>query len=302
MSAISASSEAQSLLAAETKHRSEWSQAWRRFAANRMAVAGLVVVILLVLMAIFAPLIAPYDPITGYFSGHARRRTDAGNIPWALITCPVICLSRVILRHTRSAARRHPRHLHLRDHRRDGRRAGRLLRRLGGPGALAHYRHAYGLSDHCPAHRPGLRARTQLADHDRRHRHDRLVTLRSRRPGGRHESAPAGLYYGGTGHGRQRIARIIWRHMLPNVLGPVIVLASLGVGSIIILEAALSFLGLGVRPPTPSWGGILADGRAYHLALSAYLHLSRLMIVITVLAFNFIGDGLRDAIDPRDSE
>jgi len=94
--------------------------------------------------------------------------------------------------------------------------------------------------------------------------------------------------------------RLIWRHIVPNVLGPVIVLASLGVGGIIILEAALSFLGLGVRPPTPSWGGILADGRAFILR---YPHISifpGVMIVLTVLAFNFIGDGLRDALDPHE--
>jgi ABC-type dipeptide/oligopeptide/nickel transport system permease subunit len=93
--------------------------------------------------------------------------------------------------------------------------------------------------------------------------------------------------------------RIIMHHILPNVLGPVIVLASLGIGSIIILEAALSFLGLGVRPPTPSWGGILADGRPH---LLRYPHISffpGLMITLTVLAFNFVGDGLRDALDPR---
>ena len=88
--------------------------------------------------------------------------------------------------------------------------------------------------------------------------------------------------------------------MLPNVLGPVIVLASLGVGSIIILEAALSFLGLGVRPPTPSWGGILADGRAFILRYPHIAIFPGIMIVITVLAFNFIGDGLRDALDPKD--
>jgi peptide/nickel transport system permease protein len=94
-------------------------------------------------------------------------------------------------------------------------------------------------------------------------------------------------------------ARIIWRHLLPNVLGPVIVLASLGVGGIIILESALSFLGLGIRPPNPSWGGILAEGRAF---ITTYPHISiapGLMIVLTVLAFNFLGDGLRDALDPR---
>lgn len=94
--------------------------------------------------------------------------------------------------------------------------------------------------------------------------------------------------------------RIIWRHVVPNVLTSVIVLASLQVGSIIILESALSFLGLGVRPPTPTWGGILADGRAFILRYPHIAIFPGLMIVITVLAFNFIGDGLRDALDPHD--
>lgn len=96
--------------------------------------------------------------------------------------------------------------------------------------------------------------------------------------------------------------RIIARHVIPNVLGPVIVLASLSVGSVIILEAALSFLGLGVQPPTPSWGGMLSEGRGY---MRDYPHLSiapGVMIFLTVLAFNLIGDGLRDALDPRQRE
>jgi peptide/nickel transport system permease protein len=97
-------------------------------------------------------------------------------------------------------------------------------------------------------------------------------------------------------------ARIIVRHMLPNVLGPIIVLASLDVGSIIILESALSFLGLGIQPPTPSWGGMLAAGRilmrnAPHIAVAPGI-----AITITVLAFNLLGDGLRDALDPRQRE
>lgn len=97
-----------------------------------------------------------------------------------------------------------------------------------------------------------------------------------------------------------RDRRIIWRHVIPNVLTSVIVLASLQVGSIIILESALSFLGLGVRPPTPSWGGILADGRAFILRYPHIALFPGVMIVITVLSFNFIGDGLRDALDPFD--
>jgi len=94
-------------------------------------------------------------------------------------------------------------------------------------------------------------------------------------------------------------ARIIGRHILPNIVGPVIVLASLDIGSIIILESALSFLGLGVQPPTPSWGGMLSAGRslmrnAPHIAIAPGV-----AIVLTVLAFNLLGDGLRDALDTR---
>lgn len=97
-------------------------------------------------------------------------------------------------------------------------------------------------------------------------------------------------------------ARIIFRHVLPNVLTPVIVLASLGIGGIIILEAALSFLGLGVQPPTPSWGGMLTDGRAFILIYPQIAIAPGVMITLTVLAFNLVGDGLRDALDPRQKD
>ena len=99
-----------------------------------------------------------------------------------------------------------------------------------------------------------------------------------------------------------RDGRIIFGHMLPNVLGPIVVLGSLSVGSIIILESALSFLGLGIQPPNPSWGGMLSDGRAY---IRQYPHIAvapGALITVTVLAFNLIGDGLRDALDPRQRE
>ncbi len=93
--------------------------------------------------------------------------------------------------------------------------------------------------------------------------------------------------------------RIIFRHILPNVLGPVIVLATLGVGGIIILESSLSFLGLGIQPPTASWGGILADGRSLIRQFPLITFFPGMMIFFTVLAFNLLGDGLRDALDPR---
>jgi peptide/nickel transport system permease protein len=93
--------------------------------------------------------------------------------------------------------------------------------------------------------------------------------------------------------------RIVLRHILPNTLAPIIVLASLGIASAIIAGAALSFLGLGIRPPTPDWGEMLSNSRAY---LSSAWWLSTfpgLAIVIMVMSINLLGDGLRDALDPR---
>ncbi len=93
--------------------------------------------------------------------------------------------------------------------------------------------------------------------------------------------------------------RIILRHLIPNALAPVIVAATLGIGNTIVLEAGLSFLGLGVQPPTPSWGTMVADGRSHLLNAWWITTFPGLAIVFTVLAFNLVGDGLRDALDPR---
>jgi peptide/nickel transport system permease protein len=96
--------------------------------------------------------------------------------------------------------------------------------------------------------------------------------------------------------------RIIFRHLLPNALAPVLVAAVLGVAGAILTESALSFLGLGVQPPTPSWGNILADGRA-NLDIAWWLSVfPGLAITVTMLAYNLFGEGLRDALDPRLSE
>ena len=95
--------------------------------------------------------------------------------------------------------------------------------------------------------------------------------------------------------------RIIVGHMLPNILGPLIVLATFGVASAVILEASLSFLGLGVRPPVPSWGDMLNAAQSPTVLLDVqWLWVSpAVAIAITVLAVNFVGDGVRDAFDPR---
>jgi ABC-type dipeptide/oligopeptide/nickel transport system permease subunit len=96
-----------------------------------------------------------------------------------------------------------------------------------------------------------------------------------------------------------RPTKILFGHVLPNALGPIIVQATFGIPAAILFEAFLSFLGVGIQPPTPSWGSMAADGLtalriAPHIVLVPAIALS-----ITLMAFNFLGDGLRDALDPR---
>ncbi|WP_412027513.1 oligopeptide ABC transporter permease [Deinococcus yunweiensis] len=93
--------------------------------------------------------------------------------------------------------------------------------------------------------------------------------------------------------------RIMFRHILPNALGPIIVATTLAVGSGIMLESALSFLGLGVQPPTPTWGNLLNYASQWLQSAPWLALFPGLMILITVLSVNFLGDGLRDALDPR---
>jgi peptide/nickel transport system permease protein len=93
--------------------------------------------------------------------------------------------------------------------------------------------------------------------------------------------------------------RIIFRHILPNALAPVFVTATLDVASAILVEAGLSFLGFGAQPPAPSWGNILTEGRTYIFDAWWLTVFPGMAILITVLSFNLLGEGLRDAIDPR---
>jgi peptide/nickel transport system permease protein len=92
---------------------------------------------------------------------------------------------------------------------------------------------------------------------------------------------------------------IIFREMLPNVLSPVIVAVTLNVGQAILYEAALSFLGLGIQPPTPSWGNMLNNAREIIYTSPALAVIPGLLILVVVMAFNFLGDGLQDALDPK---
>lgn len=93
--------------------------------------------------------------------------------------------------------------------------------------------------------------------------------------------------------------RIVWTHLLPNTLGPVIVVATFGIPRAIFAEAALSFIGLGIPPPSPSWGTLVNDGFRFISAAPHLVLTSTLAIAITMMSFTFISDGLRDAFDPR---
>lgn len=96
--------------------------------------------------------------------------------------------------------------------------------------------------------------------------------------------------------------KVIFKHMLPNAIAPIIVMATLGMAGAIITESSLSFLGLGVQPPTPSWGQMLSKGRTIIRQAWWVSTFPGIAIMITVLSFNILGDGLRDALDPNMSE
>ncbi len=296
----STTSAASAQLISETAHRSEWSQAWRRFCANRIALGGLVVILLLALMAIFAPFISPYDPIDEIFRG-MRGGSPTLAHPFGYDHLGRDLLSRVIFG-TRVALL-------------VGLLATGIAVTLGVViGAVAGYLGSWEdtlisrVIDTLMAFPiiallvvlaavlgPSLVTTVVVIGVTGWARFARVVRADIM-------SLKATDFVTAARAVGVRDWRIIWRHLLPNVMGPIIVLATLGIGGIIILESALSFLGLGIRPPNPSWGGTLADGRAFILRFPHIAFFPGLMIVITVLAFNFLGDGLRDALDPRERD
>jgi peptide/nickel transport system permease protein len=93
--------------------------------------------------------------------------------------------------------------------------------------------------------------------------------------------------------------RIMLRHVLPNVVSPIIVATTLSIGNVILIESVLSFLGLGIQPPLPSWGNMLTNAQELIWQAPVLAIYPGLLIFVTVIAFNFLGDGLQDAMDPR---
>ena len=95
--------------------------------------------------------------------------------------------------------------------------------------------------------------------------------------------------------------RVLFRHVLPNILGPAVVIITTMVANVIIAESALSFLGFGVKPPTSSWGSMMKDGQAYLANAPHLVILPGVLIMMAVFGFNMFGEGLRDALDPKDA-
>ena len=96
-----------------------------------------------------------------------------------------------------------------------------------------------------------------------------------------------------------RMPRIIWRHIAPNIMGPMIVQGTMAIASVIISAAGLSFIGMGIQPPSPEWGAMLAQGNNFIRTTPHLVIFPGLAIVLSALSFNLVGDGLRDALDPR---
>jgi peptide/nickel transport system permease protein len=283
--------------------RREWLVFLRRLAARRTALFGLVVVVVVVLTAVGAPLISPFDPIeqdlgdlrlkapgfrdaggrvhplgTDHLGRDLLARVIHGARPALLVGFAAVAISGLI-----------------------GMAAGLISGYFGGRTddvlmRLADIQLAFPFILLAIAVigvlGPSLKTIIIVIGVSSWVVYARIVrgavlTLRER------EFVQAARALGG-GDGR-----ILLRHILPNAFTPWLVVATLDMARVIVLESALSFLGLGVQPPTPTWGGMLADGRVYISTAWWLATFPGLAILVTVLGINLFGDGLRDTLDPR---
>jgi peptide/nickel transport system permease protein len=284
-------------LAAAAAHDTPWRGSARAFARNRLAVLGLILIAVLYLVALFAPVLAPFDPAA---QGPLDQRWSAPSATHPLGTDQ---LARDVLSRVLHGAR-----VSLSV----GLVAVAISTTLGVfVGALAGYLGGWldGLLMRVvdvvvsfprlvlliaviALFRPSLvlvMVVVGLTEWPTTARLVRGQVLALRDA----EFVQAARALGFSG------PRVMLRHVVPNALGPAIVAATLGVGHVIVLEAGLSFLGLGVRPPTPSWGSMVADGLRSLETAWWVATFPGLAIVTAVVAFNAVGDGLREALDPR---
>jgi peptide/nickel transport system permease protein len=279
-------------------HRGLWSTGWRRFRRNRFAMAGMIIVGVLYIFAVLAPLVAPHDPVaqgdiprmryaapslthplgTDKFGRDVLTRILYGSRISLLISILAVVIS-IILGSAVGAAAGYL-----------GGAADNVIMRV--VDALMAIPRLFLLLT-CIALFSGslwliiilLGATGWMAT--ARLVRGQVLSLR----GQDFVRAAEALGAGGK--------RIILRHLLPNTLTVIIIAATLRIGGTILTEAALSFLGLGVPPPTPSWGQMVFEGREALLGAWWVSTFPGLAIAVTVIGFNLLGDGLRDAFDPK---
>jgi peptide/nickel transport system permease protein len=288
---------------AERGERQEWVQFLRRLTARRTALFGLLVVVLVVVTAVAAPWLSPFDPVeqdlgdlrlkppgfldpagrvhplgTDHLGRDLLARVIYGARPALLVGFAAVAISGLI-----------------------GMAAGLISGYFGGRlddvlMRLADVQLAFPFILLAIAVigvlGPSLKTIIIVIGVSSWVVYARIVrgavlTLRER------EFVQAALALGGGDW------RVVLRHILPNALTPWLVVATLDMARVIVIESALSFLGLGVQPPTPTWGGMLADGRVYISTAWWLATFPGLAILVTVLGINLFGDGLRDTLDPR---
>lgn len=281
-------------------HQHYLSLVWRRFRRDRLAVAGGIVVILLVLVAVFAPYLAPHDPTEQFTDGLTPEGLPvSANAQFPLGTDPNgrDLLSRIIYGTRVSLT--------------VGVLANGVAIAIGTMiGATAGYAGGWvgnalmRFTDMMMAFPTLLLAIALVAilqpslwiiilvigavywTYIARVVYGQVLEIRER------EFIAAARSLGAPG------LRVILKHILPHLLPTVIVWGTLGIATNVMLEAALSYLGIGVQPPDPSWGGMVQQGQTYYRTAPWLVIYPGLAIMLTVLSFNLLGDGLRDALDP----
>jgi peptide/nickel transport system permease protein len=282
--------------------RGTWTEVWRRFRKDKFAVAGLVIIAILIVVAVGAPLVAPHSPLTQYDSGLTNQGQPVA--PGAKFWLGSDTLGRDLLSRLIYGAR-----VSLTI----GVLANGFALFLGVIfGIVAGYFRGWletfvmratdvmlafpilllAIALSSAISKPGIWVLVVVIGivywaPMTRVIHGEVLSIREK------EFVMAARLTGCTNR------RILTRHILPHLVAPIIVYTSLGIATTVLFEASLSYIGLGVQPPTPSWGQMISDGQPYYTSAPWLILFPGLAIMITVLAFNLVGDGLRDAFDPQ---
>jgi len=285
---------------AAVERRRAWQEVWRRLRQDRFAMAGLVVICALTVVAIFGPWIAPHDPTTQFRDGLRIDGLPVGpsskfllgtdslgrdllsrliygarvSLLVAVVARALTLIPAVVLGLVAGFA--------------GGKTETLIMRFTDVMMAFPIYLLAMAL---VVVLNPGLTTLvgvialifwTSLA----RVLHGEVLSIKE-------SQFVTAARLGGCSN-----ARILFRHILPHLAAPIIVYTTLGLGNIILFEAAMSYIGLGIQPPTPSWGNMIAVGQKFYMAAPLLVVVPGVVMMATVLAFNLVGDGLRDAFDP----